>query len=233
MDEQDKETMEEFRGSFNYGSRNDLLFKFLGSRGITDQDAGEFFRGLLEHLGNAFDSGDYDKVMEHCFQWQVHGYTPQEGAKPTFEYDSTPWTPLTKPLSECRLALISAGGLFVDGDDPMGENGPTQEEAILRIGEFLRELPVLSAIPRDIERENLRVRHPGYDIRGTLADYNVVFPIDRLKEFEAEGVLGELAEENYSFVGASSQKRLLAEAAPEWAKQLNEKHIDAVMLVGA
>lgn len=233
MGEQIKETMEEFRGSFSYGSRNDLLFKFLGSRGMSDQDTGEFFRGLLEHLGNAFDSGDYDKVLEHCFQWQVHGYTPQEGTKAAFEYDSTPWAPLTRPLSESRIALISAGGLFVDGDDPMGANGPTQEEAIPRIQEFLRAPPVLSAIPRDIEHEKLRVRHPGYDIRGALADHNVVFPIDRLKEFEAEGVLGELAEENYSFVGASSQKRLLAEAAPEWAKQLNEKHVDAVMLVGA
>ena len=41
--------------------------------------------------------------------------------------------------------------------------------------------------------------------------------MDHLKELATEGIIGELAEENYSFVGATSQKRLLNEAAPEWA----------------
>ena len=234
MTSPDKETLEEFKKSFSYGSRNDLLFKFLGSRtGPTDQEAGEFFRGLLEHLGNAFDSGDYDPVMQHCYQWQVNGYTPKEDAEPAFQYDTSPWSPLTKPLSESRLALLSAGGIFADGDDPLGPDGPSQEEAIGQIQDFLRAPPILSTIPRDLPPESIRVRHPGYDIRGTLKDYNVVFPVDRLKELEAEGIFGELAEENYSFVGATSQKRLLKDVAPEWAQRLNAREVDAALLVAA
>ena len=232
MSENGRETFEEFRKSFSYGSRNDLLFKFIGGRGVEDQEAGEFFRGLLEGLGEAFDTGDYDRVLDYCYQWQVRGYTPAEDAEPAFHYDTTPWTPLGKPLSESRVALISTGGLHVDGDDPLGPNGPTQEEVVPRIQEFLRSPPVLATIPKDVEGDRLRVRHPGYDIRGALKDHNVIFPIDRLKELESEGVIGELAEENYSFVGASSQKRLLL-IAPEWAERLKEKEVDAVMLVGA
>ncbi|MDA0989018.1 MAG: MerR family transcriptional regulator [Chloroflexi bacterium] len=54
-----------------------------------------------------------------------------------------------------------------------------------------------------------------------------------LKELEAEGIVGELTEDNYSFVGASSQKRLLQEVAPTWAELLKAKEIDAAVLVGA
>ena len=232
MSERNGETLEEFRKSFSYGSRNDLLFKFIGSQNFSKEEAGEFFRGLLEGLGEAFDTGDYGSVIDYCFEWQVRGYAPKEDAEPPFHYETAPWTPLAKPLSQTRVALISTGGLYVEGDDPLGPDGPTQEEAIPRIQEFLRSPPALASIPRDNETDRLRVRHPGYDIRGTQQDYNVVFPIDRLKELQSEGVLGELAEENYSFVGAASQKRLL-QVAPEWAERLKTNEVDAALLVAA
>ncbi|MBI4310790.1 MAG: hypothetical protein HY681_03320 [Chloroflexi bacterium] len=233
MSEENKETLEAFRQSLNYGSRTDLLFKVLGGRNLSDAEAAEFFRGLLEKVGDAFDTGDYEEVYRHCFEWQVYGYTPKEGAQPQFRYDTAPWTPLTKPLSQSKLALISTGGVYVEGDDPLGPNGPTQEEAIPRINEFLRGDPALASIPRDTPPHLLRVRHPGYDIRGALRDHNVVFPIDRLKELETEGVIGHLADDAYSFIGATSQLRLLKEYAPQWAERLKEKEVDAVLLVGA
>ncbi len=233
MTEEHKETFEAFRQSFNYGSRTDLLFKVLGGRNLSDDEAAEFFRGLLERLGNAFDTGDYSEVYRYCFEWQVYGYTPKEGTQPQFQYDTAPWTPLSRPLSQSRVTLISAGGLYVEGDDPLGPDGPTQEEAVPRISEFLRGDPALATIPKTTAPGRLRVRHPGYDIRGTLRDHNVVFPIDRLKELEREGIFGELADEAYSFIGATSQLRLLKEHAPQWAMRLQEKEIDAALLVAA
>ena len=233
MTEQHKETLEEFRKSFNYGSRTDLLFKFLGSPNVTDDEAADFFQGLLWKLGDAIDTGDFEDIVWHVYELQVQGYTPKEGPGSNFIYDTTPWTPLGKPLSDSKIALISAGGLYVDGDDPMGPDAPTQEEAIPRISEFLRNPPQLATIPVDTPKSKIRVRHPGYDIRGTQRDYNVVFPLDRLKEMEDEGVIGELSDENYSFVGASSQKRLLAEGAPKWADMLKAKGVDAALLVAA
>jgi D-proline reductase (dithiol) PrdB len=231
--EQHQETVEEFRKSFSYGSRTDLLFKFLASRNLTDQQAAGFFRGLLERLGESLDTGDWSGVTEHVYESQVRGYTPADPATLPFHYDSAPWTPMRRPLSESRVALISAGGIFVEGDDPMGPDGPTQEEAIPRIGEFVRSAPILSVIPRDTAPDRLRVRHPGYDIRGAVCDYNAVFPIDRLKELAEEGVIGELADEHYSFVGASSQLRLLDEGAPVWTERLRSRGVDAALLVAA
>ena len=233
MTEEHKDTFEEFRQSFSYGSRTDLLFKVLGGRNLSDAEVAEFFRGLLEKLGDAFDTGDYSEGYRHCFEWQVHGYTPKEGTQPQFQYDRAPWSPLSRSLSQSRVTLISTGGLYVEGDDPMGPNGPTQEEAVPRINEFLRGDPALATIPKAIAPGRLRVRHPGYDIRGAQRDHNVVFPIDRLKELEREGIFGELAHDTYSFVGATSQLRLLKEYAPQWAMRLKEKEVDAALLVGA
>ncbi len=233
MAEERKETFEEFRQSFNYGARTDLLFKVLGGRILSDNDVAEFFRGLLEKLGDAFDTGEYESIRDYCFHWQVKGYTPGEGVKPQFQYDAAPWTPLAKPLNRVRLTLISTGGLFVEGHDPLGPSGPTQEEAILRIQEFLRGDPALVTIPKNTPTHLLRVRHPGYDIRGTQRDHNVVFPIDHLKTLEAEGVIGQFADESYSFVGATSQLRLLREHAPNWAQHIKDQGVDAALLVAA
>ncbi len=82
MAEEHKETFEEFRRSFNYGARTDLLFKVLGGRILSDKDVAEFFRGLLERLGDAFDTGDYEAVRDYYFQWQVKGYAPGDGMPP-------------------------------------------------------------------------------------------------------------------------------------------------------
>jgi len=92
---------------------------------------------------------------------------------------------------------------------------------------------VVATIPLDTPRDRISVRHPGYDIRGTVRDRNVMFPIDRLTELRDEGVIGEIADENHSFIGATSQKRLLAETAPEWAEKLKSMQVDAVLLAAA
>jgi D-proline reductase (dithiol) PrdB len=233
MTEERKETFEEFRRSLNYGTRTDLLFKVLGGANLSDREVAQFFRGLLEQLGDAFDTGNYESVRDYCYRWQVKGYTPSEGTTPQFRYDSAPWTPLAKPLNQARLTLISTGGLFVEGDDPLGPNGPTQEEVIPRIQEFLRRDPALVTIPKHTPPHLLHVRHPGYDIRGARRDHNVVFPIDHLKALEAEGVIGQVADEAYSFVGATSQLRLLKEYAPEWAQRIRNQGADAALLVAA
>jgi D-proline reductase (dithiol) PrdB len=229
----EKESLEEFLGSFAYGSRNDLLFKFLHPRnGLKERGGAEFFRRLLQLLGDAFDTGDYTEVMEHCVASQIDGYRPGQDAEPHWSYEDTPWSPLKKPLAESRLALVSTGGLFLDGDDPF-PGDLTQNEVIPRIDEFLRMEPTLSEIPRDVDPAALRVRHPGYDVRGSQRDHNVIFPLDRLIEAEQRGEVGQIAETAYSFVGATSQLRLKKHAAPKWADLLIKRGVDAALLVGA
>lgn len=226
-DKPTNESFEEFKNSFSYGSRSDMNFKFL--KNLSDEDASGFFRDLLWKLGDAIDDGDFERVAEHIFQTQALAY-----AGPSrFIYETGPFTPLTKPLSELRLALFTSSGHFVEGDDPkpFGVENLTQQEAEARINDFLKEEPQLSVIPMDTSEDKLRVRHGGYDVRGARADPNVNFPITRLKELQREGHLSQLHSLAYSFVGACAQLRLLNHTGPDWARLLKEQQIEAVLLV--
>jgi hypothetical protein len=44
---------------------------------------------------------------------------------------------------------------------------------------------------------------PIFDRTGLQEDWNVAFPIDRLRELAAEGTIGSMADTHYSFMGAT------------------------------
>lgn len=221
------ESFAEFKDSFSYGARNDLNFKFLSK--LSAGDAAQFFQELLWKLGDAYDDGDFDRLVQHAFEWQVRAY---DGLA-TRTYEDGPFTPLAKAVADARLALLTSSGHFVEGDDPQpfGVKEMSQEEAVARVGEFLRMAPQLSAIPVDTPKQRLRVRHGGYDIRGAQADPNVTLPIERLQELEQEGIIGALAPQAYSFVGATAQTPLLKESGPQWVEMLRQQQVDAALLV--
>ncbi len=224
------ESFEEFKSSFSYGSRSDLSFKFL--KHLDDTDATEFFRRILEEVGNAYDTGDVAGIINVAYEAQIAGYAPDPDEPYHYTYDDRPFAPLRKPLAESRVGLLTSSGHFVAGDDPepLGVKEMTQQEAHDRIGEFLREAAVLSAIPRDTPGRNLVVRHGGYDTRSAARDPNVTFPRDRLVELEQSGRIGELADVLYSFPGATAQGRV-KRSAQEWATQFAADDIDVLLLV--
>ena len=226
-DDAKQESFETFKNSFAYGSRTDLNFKFLAD--LSDQEAARFIQELLWKLGDVIDDGRFDRIVDHVYEWQIEAY-PGEGS---WTYTEGPFAPLRKPMSESRLVLISSSGHFVEGDDPepFGVKNMTQAEAAERILQCIRSEPTLSAIPVGTPNEKLTARHGGYDVRGARIDPNVVFPHEILLDLEEEGVIGELVPEAYSFVGACSQRRLLKESGPEWVRLLQEKDVDAALLV--
>lgn len=221
------ESFVEFKNSFSYGSRTDLNFKFLA--GLSEKDGAGFFQELLWKLGDTLNDGQVERLIEHVAERQCQSYSGTS----KWTYDDGPFTSLQKPLAESKLALLTSSGHFVDGDDPepFGVKQMAQKEATARIGDFLKVEPTLSSIPASTHNDDLRVRHGGYDIRGAQADPNVVFPLERLREFEREGTIGELATEAFSFVGACAQTRLLKHTGPQWASKLQEQQIDAILLV--
>ncbi len=219
-------TFEEFRQSFSYGERADMQFKYLAS--MSDRAAADAVAALLHTLGEAFDTGDLTEVRRVAYETQVAAYAPDQ--PPVAEVDDAPFTPLTKDLADCRLALISAGGVFVAGADPMGPDGPTQAEVLGMIKDFVRGAPTLSRIPVDTPIDQLTARHPGYDATTPQRDINTVFPLRHLRDLAAEGRL-RLAEDHYGFIGATSQSRLRKEVAPRWAEYMAATEVDAALLV--
>jgi len=217
----------DFKNSFSYGSRTDLNFKFL--KGLSEEAAADFFQQLLWKLGDAYDSNDWSPVVEHVRAGQAASY-----AGPSrWVYADGSRTPLGKPLSAAKIVLITSTGHFVEGDDPQpfGVADMSQEEAIRRIDDFIKEEPKLSEIPVDTPHARLRARHGGYDVRGVLADHNVAFPTDHLAALAAEGLIGSLHPVAYSFVGACAQTPLTKRTAPQWVAMWKAAGIDGAVLV--
>ena len=226
------QSFEEFKDSFSYGSRSDLAFKFL--KRLSAEEAAAFLQELLQRLGDAVDDGSAQSLVELAYEFQARAYAGPAGQRSPELLDA-PFARLGRPLKEARLGLVTSTGHFVDGYDPrpFGAESMTQKEATRRILDFLRSAPQLSVIPANTHSEKLRVRHGGYDVRGAEKDPNVVFPLDRLRELEAKGRFGSLAKRAYSFVGATSQTRLLHETGPRWVERLKKDKLDAVLLVPA
>ncbi len=222
-----KESFEEFKNSISYGKRNDLNFKFLSH--MNDRSAADFFQGLLAKTGASLNDGSFSRVIEHLIEGQIKAYA----GPAKFTYTERPFFQFRKDLSRVKIGLLTSTGHFVAGDDPkpLGAPDMTQDEAIQRINEFLKAKPVLSKIPINTPKENLRIRHGGYDISGAQADHDTVFPLETLKTMEQQGIIGDVASEAYSFVGACSQIQLQKQAGPEWVDQLKKKEIEAVLLV--
>jgi len=223
-----EESFSDFKNSFSYGSRSDLNFKFL--KGLSDEEAGQFFQALLWKLGDAFASNDYTQVIEHVKNGQLQVYN-QGGGR--YTYDDAPFAPLEKPVSESRLMLMTSTGHFVDGDDPkpLGVENMTQQQAMEMISQFLRVAPTLTEIPTNTPTDKLQVRHGGYDIRAVQADAGVAFPLTHLNEFAAKGMVGEFANPAYSFVGATAQMPLIKKTGPAWVEMLKERGVETAVLI--
>lgn len=220
------ESVEEFKNSFFYGKRKDLLFKFL--KNLSPDDAADFLERVLRELGGALDTGDLEPLASLVFETQHRAYQPAPGAAPKWAYESGPFTPLNGALSDYRVALVTSSGHFVEGDDPrpFGIDALSQSDAEDRIADFLKDAPALSEIPVETPREKLCVRHPGYDVRGAVRDPNVTFPLDAMRK-----LVSNLHETAYSFVGAASQLRLMKELLPEWVRRFQDAGIEAMVLV--
>lgn len=135
--------------------------------------------------------------------------------------DPVPWTPLGKPLSECRLALVSSAGMVLPGQEPF--------DATVRGGDWsFRE------IPADAPVESLRETHrsEAFDHSGMRRDPNLAFPLDRVRELAAEGRIGSVAPRHVSLMGSlSAPGRFERDTAPEVARRLVADGVDAALLV--
>lgn len=135
---------------------------------------------------------------------------------PCFEFEDSPFVPFSKPLSSARLALVTTAGLHVLGDRPFGGGDQTYR-----------------VIPASTPANAIVMSHTsiGFDRTAYYRDINVTFPIDRLRELVAQGELGSLSQNFYSFMGAqTSPKQMLDETGPEVARLLLAEGVDTALL---
>ncbi len=146
-------------------------------------------------------------------QYASLGYKPYEWV---VNEEPPPWKPLGKPLSKCRLALIASGGIYATG----------------QVAFHFKDDTTFRAIPRHAKLEDLRFAHFAYDTSDAKRDPNVVFPLGTLRRLVDEGVIGELSEHAYTFMGGIySSRRVREELAPRLTERLLAEKADIALLV--
>lgn len=128
-------------------------------------------------------------------------------------FTTTPFVP-GPPLAQRKFAIVSSAGLFRRGGEP-----------------FRGRDTDYRMVPGDIAWQDLLTSHisVNFDRTGLQEDWNVAFPLDRMRELAEEGTIGGLAETHYSFMGAADPIGM-EPYARELAGRLKQEEVDAVLL---
>ncbi len=131
----------------------------------------------------------------------------------------TPWTPMTRPLTEVTVALVSTCGLYcLDSQLPFDAWNDAGDPSF-------REIHI------DTPADRLRIAHTHYDHQQVAADPNVALPITHFRQLVAEGFVGRLHAWTYSFMGYLPESfQLVRKTAPEVARRLVREGVHAVFL---
>lgn len=136
-------------------------------------------------------------------------------------FDDVPFTPLAKPLSQCRVGLLGTSEVAVKFDAATEPN-PISEE------DFRGVYPIPAATPTD----KLYSRTLSFDRNAThLDDVNAFYPIDRLREAVADGRIGSMPNRILGAYNNYSQRKVLTQEAPKALAICREEGIDAIVMV--
>lgn len=134
-----------------------------------------------------------------------------------------PFARLDKPLSECRLGIVTTGGVYVDGQLPYDLSDADGD-------------PGWRPLPTSTPRERLRIAHDSYDTTAALLDPNVVHPVDRARQLVEAGRLGGLVDEHVGLNGhidGAPLTALVERTAPVIAAHFRDQRADIVLLAPA
>ncbi len=135
----------------------------------------------------------------------------------------TPWTPLQKELNQAKVALVTTAGIHLRSDPPYQMHDKEGD-------------PTFRQIPSSTPVHDLMITHNYYDHSDADRDIDVVFPLNRLRELESEGMIGRVAPRHFSFMGHILGRHidtLIQRTGPEVAGMLKSDGVDAVFLTPA
>ena len=155
--------------------------------------------------------------------WQGNASSAREdlGNYPFVDNKRAPFTPARRALPMLNLALISSAGAYIDGTEPFKTNEPGGDINF-------REIPV------EVEAEDFRFSGRGYDTRFVEQDINTQVPLERLFEFEGNGIIGQLNPVFWSFCGyIPDAARMVEEMVPRLTERVVRYEVQAALLVPA
>ncbi|NOX30429.1 MAG: hypothetical protein GXP35_10345 [Actinobacteria bacterium] len=128
-------------------------------------------------------------------------------------FDETAFTK-PPPLDQATVAVVTTASLHHGDQDGLDAYGAGYS--------------VLDGSRRDYVSGHYS---PLLDLTGFAYDMNVVFPLDRLDELAADGVIGAVADRHLSYNGIQLDlSSIRLDSGPAGAKWLKEQGVDVVLL---
>jgi D-proline reductase (dithiol) PrdB len=137
-------------------------------------------------------------------------------------FTDVPFTPLRKPVDQCRIGLVTTAAPYDPTCDDQGPGAPYNAAA-----KFHRVYAQsIDGVP------DVRISHVTYDRHHTSAeDSNTWFPLAQLKRCAADGTIGAVAPRFYGAPTTRSQRTTLEQDAPAILAAARDDGVDAVVLV--
>jgi hypothetical protein len=137
-------------------------------------------------------------------------------------YAEVPFQPLAKPLTQCRVALITTAAPYKPDKGDQGRGAPYNAAA-----KFYAVYSGDSAVDHD-----LRISHLAIDRAHTTAeDSNTWFPLPQLRRAAADGLIGEVARRFHGMPTNRSHRATLATDCPELLGRCRADGVEAAILV--
>lgn len=138
---------------------------------------------------------------------------------PMPDFDRVDPQPAIKDLSKVTIALVTSGGIV-----PKGNPDHIESSSATKFGEY-----DITGVD-DLTADGYETAHGGYDPVYANEDADRVVPVDVMREFEREGVIGKLHNKFYSTTGNGTAVASSKKFAEEIAKRLIADEVDAVLL---
>lgn len=138
---------------------------------------------------------------------------------PMPQRDIVPPSVLDKPLRECKIAIVTDGGLVPRGN-------PDRMVPVNSV-----KFASYSVAGKDrLDAPDYEVKHQGYDNAYVLQDPNRLVPVDALRDLERQGVIGALADRFYTTAGVMTSLENGKRFGCDIAALLRKDGVDAVIL---
>ncbi len=153
---------------------------------------------------------------------RTRDYYLGQGYEKSYEWahhTDAPFTPLTKPLAECKVAIVSTSDIAIKGPD--GQRDRSNEFSVGNV----------YSLPSDTPLELLYSRQEHYDQHATtLDDVNAYYPVTRLQELVERGRIGSLAPRFHGVYTGYSQRKTIEADAPEVLQRCIDDDVDLAVM---
>ena len=137
-------------------------------------------------------------------------------------FDEAPFARLAKPISRCRVMLVSTASVVT-----LDEDGSPLEPARMLGTNELEVFPLASDMP--VAR--LRPTSEDHDrFQTDMSDVDAYFPTTRLRELVAEGIIGGIAREYLRILPNYSKRKVTEVDAPEVRRRCVSEAVDVALL---